>query len=210
MKILPSDLCDRRRVPPPRLSRPDRPAAHGGRRRAFLADTRDDAVKARRAGRPAGRQPRLRRLLDQQVGRPVAGQPQVPRRRGRGGLPQLDPRPGRPRTRPTISSSARSSPPRARTARTRPRRTSRFSATRRRRWRTRRTCSWRVRFNCNKCHDHPFERWTQDQYYQTAAYFAQVGLKADPASGERRIGGTAVEGGQAALRDRLDDADKAR
>ena len=33
-----------------------------------------------------------------------------------------------------------------------------------------------VRFNCNKCHDHPFERWTQDQYYQTAAYFAQVGL----------------------------------
>ena len=27
-----------------------------------------------------------------------------------------------------------------------------------------------VRFNCNKCHDHPFERWTQDQYYQTAAY----------------------------------------
>ena len=31
-----------------------------------------------------------------------------------------------------------------------------------------------IRFNCNKCHDHPFERWTQDQYYQTAAYFAQV------------------------------------
>ncbi len=51
-----------------------------------------------------------------------------------------------------------------------------------------------VRFNCNKCHDHPFERWTQDQYYQTAAYFARVGLKADPASGKRRIGGTAVEG----------------
>jgi hypothetical protein len=37
-----------------------------------------------------------------------------------------------------------------------------------------------TRFNCNKCHDHPFERWTQDQYYETAAYFAQVGLKADP------------------------------
>ena len=50
-----------------------------------------------------------------------------------------------------------------------------------------------VRFNCNKCHDHPFERWTQDQYYQTAAYFAQVGLKADPASGDKRIGGSAVE-----------------
>lgn len=51
-----------------------------------------------------------------------------------------------------------------------------------------------VRFNCNKCHDHPFERWTQDQYYQTAAFFSQVALKADPQSGKRRIGGTAVEG----------------
>jgi WD40 repeat protein len=51
-----------------------------------------------------------------------------------------------------------------------------------------------VRFNCNKCHDHPFERWTQDQYYETSACFAQVGLKEDPASGGRRIGGTAVEG----------------
>jgi WD40 repeat protein len=51
-----------------------------------------------------------------------------------------------------------------------------------------------VRFNCNKCHDHPFERWTQDQYYETAAFFAQVGLKRDDASGDRTIGGTAVEG----------------
>jgi hypothetical protein len=50
-----------------------------------------------------------------------------------------------------------------------------------------------VRFNCNKCHDHPFERWTQDQYYQTAAFFAQIGLKADPASGGRMVGGTDVE-----------------
>jgi hypothetical protein len=50
-----------------------------------------------------------------------------------------------------------------------------------------------VRFNCNKCHDHPFERWTQDQYYQTAAFFAQVGLKEDPASGGRMVGGTEVE-----------------
>ena len=51
-----------------------------------------------------------------------------------------------------------------------------------------------VRFNCNKCHDHPFERWTQDQYYQTAAYFSQFELKEDPASGKKKIGGTAVEG----------------
>jgi WD40 repeat protein/mono/diheme cytochrome c family protein len=51
-----------------------------------------------------------------------------------------------------------------------------------------------VRFNCNKCHDHPFEKWTQDQYYQTAAYFARVGLKPDPASSGRMVGGSAVEG----------------
>jgi hypothetical protein len=50
-----------------------------------------------------------------------------------------------------------------------------------------------VRFNCNKCHDHPFERWTQDQYYQTAAFFAQVGLSGDPASKGQMIGGTDVE-----------------
>ena len=53
-----------------------------------------------------------------------------------------------------------------------------------------------VRFNCNKCHDHPFERWTQDQYYQTAAFFARVGLQADPESKGAMVGGTAVEGGK--------------
>jgi hypothetical protein len=51
-----------------------------------------------------------------------------------------------------------------------------------------------VRFNCNKCHDHPFERWTQDQYYETAAYFSQVELKKDQESGDKTIGGTAVDG----------------
>ncbi len=50
-----------------------------------------------------------------------------------------------------------------------------------------------TRFNCNKCHDHPFERWTQDQYYHTSAYFSQVALDADPASGAAKIEGTAVE-----------------
>ena len=34
-----------------------------------------------------------------------------------------------------------------------------------------------TRFNCNKCHDHPFERWNQNQYYETAAFFGQVGLE---------------------------------
>jgi len=50
-----------------------------------------------------------------------------------------------------------------------------------------------IRFNCNKCHDHPFERWTQDQYYNLASYFAQVGRSADPKY-PGNIGGSAVEG----------------
>ena len=52
-----------------------------------------------------------------------------------------------------------------------------------------------VQIQCAQCHDHPFERWTQDQYYQTAAYFAQFELKPDPAGGKGKIGGTAVTGG---------------
>jgi len=50
-----------------------------------------------------------------------------------------------------------------------------------------------IRFNCNKCHDHPFERWTQDQYYQLGSFFAQVGRKEDPAYKGKRIGGSDVE-----------------
>jgi hypothetical protein len=51
-----------------------------------------------------------------------------------------------------------------------------------------------IRFNCNKCHDHPFERWTQDNYYNLAAYFAQVKLAPDPKFKGQMLGGTAVEG----------------
>ncbi len=53
-----------------------------------------------------------------------------------------------------------------------------------------------VRFNCNHCHDHPFERWTQGQYWHMAAFFAQVGRKPDPAAEGKMLGGTAVEGGK--------------
>ncbi len=64
-----------------------------------------------------------------------------------------------------------------------------------------------IRFNCNKCHDHPFERWTQDQYYDLTSYFAQVGLKRDPASGDRNIGGSAVEGAQPLFEEIFDKGD---
>lgn len=41
-----------------------------------------------------------------------------------------------------------------------------------------------VRFSCNKCHDHPFERWTQAQYYEFGAYFAKVAFKKGDAGDE--------------------------
>ncbi len=63
-----------------------------------------------------------------------------------------------------------------------------------------------VRFNCNQCHDHPFERWTQDQYFQTAAFFAKTKLKKAEDAGDQTIGGTAVEGAKP-LYEEVFDAD---
>lgn len=37
-----------------------------------------------------------------------------------------------------------------------------------------------IRMQCAKCHNHPFERWTQDDYYSMAAWFARVRHKKDP------------------------------
>ncbi|OWK40773.1 DUF1549 and DUF1553 domain-containing protein [Fimbriiglobus ruber] len=37
-----------------------------------------------------------------------------------------------------------------------------------------------VRMQCAKCHNHPFERWTQDDYYGFAAIFARVKNKPAP------------------------------
>ena len=34
-----------------------------------------------------------------------------------------------------------------------------------------------IRLQCAKCHNHPFERWTQDDYYNLAAFFARVDYK---------------------------------
>src|SRR5207244_1911959 len=51
-----------------------------------------------------------------------------------------------------------------------------------------------VRFNCNKCHDHPFERWTQNQYYELGSFFAQVTRAEDPRYKGQKIGQTAIEG----------------
>ncbi len=35
-----------------------------------------------------------------------------------------------------------------------------------------------VRVQCAQCHNHPFDRWTQDDYYGFAAFFSQIARKA--------------------------------
>jgi len=37
-----------------------------------------------------------------------------------------------------------------------------------------------IRMDCAKCHDHPFERWTQDDYYGLAGFFTRLQRKAEP------------------------------
>jgi hypothetical protein len=34
-----------------------------------------------------------------------------------------------------------------------------------------------IRTQCSQCHNHPFDRWTMDDYYSFAAFFAQIGRK---------------------------------
>jgi hypothetical protein len=34
-----------------------------------------------------------------------------------------------------------------------------------------------MRIQCAQCHNHPFDRWTQDDYYSFAAFFTQIGRK---------------------------------
>ncbi len=62
-----------------------------------------------------------------------------------------------------------------------------------------------MRLQCAQCHNHPFDRWTQNDYYSWAAFFAQIGRKAgvDPreqiiynrGSGETKhvVGGRTME-----------------
>lgn len=48
-----------------------------------------------------------------------------------------------------------------------------------------------IRLDCAKCHHHPFEKWSQQDFYQFAAYFAQIGRKgtglSPPISGSEEI-----------------------
>src|SRR5690606_33371657 len=44
-----------------------------------------------------------------------------------------------------------------------------------------------VRMQCAQCHHHPFERWSQEDYYALAAFFTQVGRKPSDPRGEDLI-----------------------
>lgn len=44
-----------------------------------------------------------------------------------------------------------------------------------------------VRMVCAQCHDHPFERWTQNQYYEMSAFYSALGLRPGYEVGEEIV-----------------------
>ena len=44
-----------------------------------------------------------------------------------------------------------------------------------------------MRLKCAQCHHHPFEKWSQQDYFSYAAFFSQVGRKGGAAPGEEMI-----------------------
>lgn len=44
-----------------------------------------------------------------------------------------------------------------------------------------------LRIQCARCHHHPFEKWSQQDYYGFSAFFAQVGRKPSAVQGQERI-----------------------
>ena len=43
-----------------------------------------------------------------------------------------------------------------------------------------------LRIQCARCHHHPFEKWSQDDYYGVAAFFSRVGTKVVPGGNQQR------------------------
>jgi hypothetical protein len=44
-----------------------------------------------------------------------------------------------------------------------------------------------VRIQCTRCHNHPYEKWKQNQYYEMAAFFARVREKKGKGSAEQTV-----------------------
>ena len=179
----------RRDVPSPRLPRRHRPAADA--RRDARVPRRHRAGQAEQADRSPARPAGVRRLLGEQVGRPAAAQP-VPRRHQGDVQPRrLAARRASARTSRTTSSSARSSPRRAARSATGRRSSSATAASRTRSPRMVSQLFLGVRLDCASCHHHPFEVWSQDDFYSFAAYFGRIGRKgvglSPPISGGEEI-----------------------
>ncbi|MFT7486275.1 MAG: hypothetical protein ACI9F9_002130, partial [Candidatus Paceibacteria bacterium] len=63
-----------------------------------------------------------------------------------------------------------------------------------------------VRFSCNKCHDHPFERWTRNQHWELAAFFGRVGRENAPDSAiMARTAENALDGNPPAFEELISD-----
>ncbi|HUR39372.1 MAG TPA: DUF1549 domain-containing protein [Planctomycetota bacterium] len=43
-----------------------------------------------------------------------------------------------------------------------------------------------VQIQCAQCHDHPFDRWTQEEFYGMASFFTEVRVKRDPKDSDMR------------------------
>jgi hypothetical protein len=43
-----------------------------------------------------------------------------------------------------------------------------------------------VQIQCAQCHDHPFDRWTQEEFYGMASFFTEVRVKRDPKDDQMR------------------------
>ena len=173
----PVGAVHRRGVPPPRLPRHRRHAADAPRSTTqFMADT--DAEQAREAGRRAARPQGVRRAVGDEVGRAAAD-------------PLVATRSATRRCCSTTTGCRTRSPATCRSNEMVQELlganggTFKNPATN---YYQNETDTLKVaenvaqvfmgmRIQCAQCHNHPFDRWTMDDYYGFAAFFAQIGRK---------------------------------
>ena len=173
----PVGALHRRGLPPPRLPRRHRPAADARGVRPVHGSTRPE--QAREAGRRAARPQGVRRDLGDEVGRaapdPLGRQPASATRRCSS----------------TTTGCRRRSPATCRSTRSVQELLGATGGT----FKNPATNYYQIetdtlklaeniaqvfmgmRIQCAQCHNHPFDRWTQDDYYGFAAFFAQIGRK---------------------------------
>ena len=177
IRVEPSGICSDEDVPAPRDDRHHRPVAHRGR----ISDVpgRSAAGQAGEAGRSAAGAQGVFGNLGHEVGRVADGQDRATTSA----------------TRPCYciatwltdqicqQRAARQDGPRAAVApaaarsRTRRRTITRSNATRSKTAENMAQVFMGIRTQCCQCHNHPFDRWTMNDYYSFAAFFAQVGRK---------------------------------